>query len=180
MAHGWEGDKVRLVPLDRSKHFENALKWLNDPDVTRWMEIGDWPITRSVEETYFEQTDAGVQCEVRFAVESLQGEHIGFCGIHRIDWPSRVGVTGSVIGRQDLWGQGYGTDVARVRARFAFDVLGLRMLVSEVMEGHPASIRMLERAGYEEVARIPDRYWKRGSFHDQVILVLRHPEGEER
>jgi RimJ/RimL family protein N-acetyltransferase len=134
------------------------------------MEIGDWPITRGAEERYFEAADAS-ENEVRFAVESLQGEHIGFCGIHRIDWPSRVGVTGSVIGRRDLWGQGYGTDMARVRARYAFDVLGLRMLLSEVMAGNPASVRMLERGGYREVARIPDRYWKRGAHHDQIILA---------
>ncbi len=175
MAMGWEGDKVRLVPLDPEKHLGNALKWLNDPDVTRWMEIGDWPITRGAEERYFDESNARDDHEVRFAVESLQGEHIGFCGIHRIDWLSRVGVTGSVIGRRDLWGQGYGSDVARVRARYAFEVLGLRMLVSEVMGGNPASVRMLERAGYREVARIPGRYWKRGALHDQIILVLQRP-----
>ena len=58
MAFGWEGDKVRLVPLDRDKHLENALRWLNDPDVTRWMEIGDWPITRGFEVRYFDAADA--------------------------------------------------------------------------------------------------------------------------
>lgn len=172
MKLGWEGDKVRLLPLDRDKHLENALKWLNDPDVTRWMEIGDWPITRGAEEGYFEQSDSGNGRQVRFAVESLQGKHIGFCGIHRIDWISRVGVTGSVIGRQELWGQGFGTDMARVRARYAFEVLGLRMLLSEVIAGNPASVRMLERAGYHEVARIPERYWKRGALHDQIIMML--------
>lgn len=176
MPLGWEGERVRLVPLDRDKHMDNALKWLNDPDVTRWMEIGDWPITRAMEQRYFDTSEGVDDREVRFAVESLQGEHIGFCGIHRIDWPSRVGVTGSVIGRRDLWGQGYGTDMARVRARYAFDVIGLRMLVSEVMSGNPASIRMLERAGYREVARIPDRYWKRGALHDQIILTLSRSE----
>jgi RimJ/RimL family protein N-acetyltransferase len=174
MAFGWEGDKVRLVPLDRDKHLENAVSWLNDPEVTQWLEVGDWPITRGSEETYFEAAD-GDDSEVRFAVESLQGEHIGFCGIHRIDWPSRVGFTGSLIGRRDLWGQGYGTDLARVRARYAFDVLGLRMLISEVMAGNPASVRMLERAGYREAARVPNRYWKRGAHHDQIILVLERP-----
>ena len=34
MTYGWEGEKVRLVPLDRDKHLDNALKWFNDPDIT--------------------------------------------------------------------------------------------------------------------------------------------------
>ncbi len=34
MAFGWEGALVRLVPLDKDKHLANAMRWLNDPDVT--------------------------------------------------------------------------------------------------------------------------------------------------
>jgi hypothetical protein len=32
---------------------------------------------------------------------------------------------------------------------------------------------MLKNAGYQEVARIPERYWKRGAYRDKVILVLK-------
>ena len=46
MGYGWEGEKIRLVPLDRDKHLENAVRWFNDPEVTRWLETGDWPLTR--------------------------------------------------------------------------------------------------------------------------------------
>jgi RimJ/RimL family protein N-acetyltransferase len=108
-------------------------------------------------------------------VESLEEQHIGFSGIVRVDWQSRVAITGSVIGRTDLWGQGFGTDSARVRARYAFEVLGLRMLIAEVMADNEASLRMLTNAGYQEVARIPERYWKRGAYRDQVILTVRAP-----
>jgi len=34
MEYGWAGDKVRLVPLDKNRHLENALLWFNDPTVT--------------------------------------------------------------------------------------------------------------------------------------------------
>ena len=53
MTHGWEGEKTRLVPLDRGKHLENALGWFNDPGVTQWLETGDWPLTRGAEEEFF-------------------------------------------------------------------------------------------------------------------------------
>ncbi len=176
MAHGWQGEKARLVPLDRERHMDNALRWFNDPEVTRWTVTGDWPMTRGMEEEFFRKADSEDRTNVHFAVESLQGEHIGFSGILRIDWQSRVGVTGSIIGRSDLWGRGHGSDSARVRARYAFEVLGLRMLVAEVMAGNDASLKMLANAGYQEVARVPDRYWKRGAYRDQIILVLRREE----
>ena len=31
---GWKGERVRLVPPDRASHLENALIWLNDPEIT--------------------------------------------------------------------------------------------------------------------------------------------------
>jgi RimJ/RimL family protein N-acetyltransferase len=172
MPYGWEGEKVRLVPLDKAKHLENALLWINDPLITAWTLIGDHPMTRLAEENFFDQSMRGDSGAVHFAVETLSGEHIGFSGLHRIEWPAGVGVTGTILGRRDLWGQGYGTDAARLRTRYCFEVLGLRMLLSEVMADNIGSVRMLKKAGYREVGRIPRRLWKRGEYRDVVILVL--------
>jgi len=172
MGYGWDGDKVRLVPLDRDKHLDNALKWFNDPEITRWLETGDWPMTRGAEEEFFRAAERQDRASVQFAVESLQGEHVGFSGLRSIDWQSRVAVSGSVIGRMDLWGRGLGTDAARIRNRYAFDVLGLRLLVATVIADNSRSMAMLAKAGYTEVGRVPERYWKRGAYRDQILLAL--------
>lgn len=176
MSFGWEGTKVRLVPLDREKHLENALRWFNDPDVTRWLETGDWPLTRGAEEEFFRSTERQDRSAVQFAVESLQGEHVGFSGLRSIDWQSRVAVSGSVIGRKDLWGRGFGGDAAAVRNRYAFEVLGLRLLIASVIADNAGSLAMLAKSGYREVGRVPGRYWKRGAWRDQVLLALHRPD----
>jgi RimJ/RimL family protein N-acetyltransferase len=172
MGYGWEGEKVRLVPLDRDKHLDNALKWFNDPEITQWLETGDWPLTRGAEEEFFRATERQDRGSVQFAVESLQGEHVGFSGLRSIDWQSRVAVSGSVIGRMDLWGRGLGTDAARIRNRYAFEVLGMRLLVATVIADNSRSMAMLAKAGYTEVGRVPERYWKRGAYRDQILLAL--------
>ncbi len=173
MVYGWQGEVVRLVPLDRDKHLENALRWFNDPEITQWLETGDWPLTRGGEEEFFRAAERQDRSSVQFAVESLQGEHVGFSGLRSIDWQSRVAVSGSVIGRTDLWGRGLGSDAARVRNRYAFEVLGLRLLIASVMADNAGSLAMLAKVGYSEAGRVPERYWKRGAYRDQVILVLR-------
>ncbi|MEJ2190492.1 MAG: GNAT family protein [Acidobacteriota bacterium] len=178
MAHGWEGERIRLVPLDREKHLENALRWFNDPEITQWLETGDWPLTRGAEEEFFRAAEKPDRGRVQFAVESLQGEHVGFSGLRSIDWQSRVAVSGSVIGRKDLWGKGFGSDAATVRNRFAFEVLGLRLLIATVIADNGRSLAMLAKVGYTEVGRVPERYWKRGAWRDQVLLVLKR-EGEK-
>jgi RimJ/RimL family protein N-acetyltransferase len=172
MSYGWEGEKVRLVPLDKARHLDNALVWINDPEVTEWTLIGDWPMTRLVEEDFFDRAMRETEKDLYFAVETLAGEHIGFSGLHRIDWKNGVATTGTILGRRDLWGQGYGSDAACLRTRHAFEMLGLRMLLSEVMADNAGSLRMLQKAGYREVGRIPRRLWKRGAYRDVVLLAL--------
>jgi len=177
MAFGWEGRKVRLVPLDKEKHLANAVAWLNDPEVTEWTLIGDTPIGRLAEEKFFDRAAGGEPSEVTFAVETLAGEHVGFTGLHRIDYRHGAAHTGSIIGRKDLWRRGLGTDLARTRTRYAFEVLGLRLLLSEALADNEGSIRMLKRCGYAEVGRVPRRYFKRGAYRDAILFALERDEG---
>lgn len=174
MGHGWEGEKTRLVALDKARHLENALAWLNDAELTAWTLRGDIPLTRLAEEDYFDRACAPASIhpsDIALAVETLEGEHIGLSGLHHIEWRHGVALTGTIIGPREYRGKGYGKDAARTRTRYAFEVLGLRMLISEVMVDNVASLRMLEGAGYKEVGRIPRRYWKRGAYRDVVVLV---------
>jgi RimJ/RimL family protein N-acetyltransferase len=182
MPYGWEGTKTRLVPLDKAKHLENAVQWMNDVDVTRFILAGDFPMSRMAEEAWFDEVMRGSEKNVHFAVETLEGEHIGFSGLHRLDLRHGAAITGSLIGRKDLWGQGYGTDSAIVRARYCFETLGLRLMLSSCMEGNESSLRMQLKAGYEVCGRYPKRFWVHGAYRDEIFTCLeretflrRHP-----
>jgi RimJ/RimL family protein N-acetyltransferase len=171
MAHGWAGDKVRLVAMDQDRHFENLLRWVNDTDLTATLYIGDFPVSRTAQEAWFARVTREDEQDVVFAIETLEGRHIGTTGIHRIDYRHGTAETGLYIG-EDVRGQGYGTDACRVRARYCFKVLGLRLLMTSYMGDNVASRRMLEKAGYREIGVWPKRYWKRGSYLDEHLMAL--------
>jgi RimJ/RimL family protein N-acetyltransferase len=174
MAYGWEGEKVRLVPLDKGRHAANVQLWMNDPDMTETILSGDMPLTRMAEDEFFDKFSAHPDAhpsDIVFAVETLAGEHVGIAGLHNINYRHGVAVSGTIIGPPEARGKGYGSDAARLRTRYAFEVLGLRMLTSEVFAENTASLRMLARVGYREVGRFPRRFWKRGAFRDVVMLV---------
>lgn len=174
MGHGWTGEKVRLVPLDRERHIDNALAWINDPELTARTQVGDFPIARSTEEAYFDHCTsqpALSPSEIHFAVETLDGVHVGMCGILKIDWRHGVGETGTLIG-PDFRGKGYGRDAVRVRTRYAFEAAGLRLLLAQVFADNIPSKRALLAAGYREVGVIPQRQWKRGAYRDMIQLAL--------
>jgi RimJ/RimL family protein N-acetyltransferase len=172
MGFGWEGQKLRLIPLEREKHFENCVRWMNDPDITQWTLMGDFPLTRLAEQEFFDRVAKENETNIIFALETFEEEHIGVTGIHQVSFRHGTGVTGTIIGRKPLWGRGYGTDAIAVRTRYAFQVLGLRLLMSEVMAENTASYRALLKNGYHETGRIPKRYWKRGAYRDVIQLMI--------
>jgi RimJ/RimL family protein N-acetyltransferase len=172
MAYGWEGEKVRLAPLNVERHLDNAVSWLNDPEVTQYLLVGDMPITRLGEKEYFSAADKTSQTNVAWAIETLDGVHIGFSGVHQINWQHRSATTGTIIGDKTYWRHGFGSDAAQIRSRYCFDVLGLRLLLSGCIAENVGSHRMLTGVGYVEYGRLAERFWKRGAFREEILLCL--------
>ena len=164
MSFGWIGDKVRLVPLEREKHLENCVRWLNDPHVTEWTLMGDFPMTRGAEEDYFARVSLEPRTDVGFAIETLEEEHIGVCAISRIDYRHGFGTEGIIIGRHP-------TLAARLRlgtrwrslTRYGFDVLGLRILLAIAFPENVASLKSLGQS------RLP-----RSRPHPPTLVETRH------
>lgn len=165
------GIKTRLVPLDAERHFENVLRWANDPAVSDSLPLGDLPKSRPAVLEWFEARQRCGDGELPLAIETLEGEHVGFSALYRIDRAARSAGCGSLIDPA-FWGKGYGTDAANVRAAFAFRVLGLCRLLSSYLEGNERSGRMQRAAGFVEWGRLPEDVWQDGAYRTQVFTVL--------
>jgi len=174
MAYGYEGSLVRLVPIDLDKHFDNCLRWVNDTDVTDTLSIGQFPIPAGAEREWLEKMSKQVGgSDVVFAIEPLEDtRHVGQPGIHDLDFHHSRALTGSFIGNKEDRGLGYGTDAAKIRARYVFEVLGLRQVFSVYLEGNEASAKMQAKAGYEIWGVKPKSIWKNGGYRDEIQTVL--------
>jgi ribosomal-protein-alanine N-acetyltransferase len=99
--------------------------------------------------TSVEETRGWIARGVPWGVwERAGGELVGDCGLFENgdgDWELAYGL------RHDRWGRGYATEAARACVRHGFDVLGLERIVADVPVGHAASIRVLEKCGFELV-----------------------------
>jgi ribosomal-protein-alanine N-acetyltransferase len=167
---GLQGEKVHLVPVDRDQHLHNAIRWMNDPDVTQFLTLTTG-VTRGMEEEWIQRVQKR-DTEFVWAIHDDRGRHIGFTGLHRIDWRNRRASSGIVIGEKDAWGRGYATDAMLVRTRFAFETLNLHRVESEAFDDNEASQRALERAGYRREGLLRKRFWGEGRWHDTIAYAI--------
>lgn len=166
---GIRGERVRLVPFE-PELIDHILRWFNDPEVTRFTKR-ILPLSRLAEQKYVERM-AESKDDVVWAVLDENETPIGVSGIHRIDWISRNGRTGTVLGDRSVWGKGYGTDVMRTRTRWAFEDLGLHRLQSECYAENLASKRCLEKAGFRLIGTARKRMWREAGWHDLHLFEM--------
>jgi [ribosomal protein S5]-alanine N-acetyltransferase len=175
---GLRGERVRLVPLDRTLHLENALRWMNDPEITASLDL-NLGVTRRQEEAFFDRMEGPNDNDFVWAVLDDQEQHVGFIALHAIHWRHRSATGGLVLGERSAWGRGLATDAVRVRTRFAFDQVGLHRV-----EGHtinPAMARVYEKAGYRHEGTLREKVWRDGRWHDaEVYSILDRDYSAER
>ena len=163
------GKKVALCPPDKSKHLENALKWMNDPEITQYTTTY-LPVTRDFEEEWFNNLGKDREKNVVFAIETHDGKHIGFTGIHNINWHDRTAVVGAIIGDKEYWGKGYGTDSMMVLLSFAFLTLNLRKIWASVLGFNKRSLAHALKCGFRKTGVLKRQRYKNGKYFDEVII----------
>ena len=167
---GLKGERVRLVPPDKTQHLENSIRWLNDPDVVQYLMMTTG-ITRAMEEVWFDRM-AKREHDWVWAILDEHERHIGYSAIHRINWRLRLASTGTVIGEKAAWRKGYGSDSMRVRTKFAFETLGLHRLESEARIDNVGSQRSLEKAGYKREGIARKKLFWEGRWFDTVLYGM--------
>ena len=63
------------------------------------------------------------------------------------------------------WGQGYATESAMLSIQHGFEVLGLQEIVGHVAKDNAASIRVLEKCGFQCVGTFQDPDWSGLLYH---------------
>jgi ribosomal-protein-alanine N-acetyltransferase len=166
---GVRGEHVRLVPPDRTLHLENALAWLNDPEITATIKMS-LGVTRRQEELFFDQIETKRDNDFVWAIVDPDDRHIGFIGLHEINWRNRSATGGLVIGEKSAWGRGFATDAVGARTRFAFGELGLHRIAGHTINA--AMKRVYVKCGYQHEGIARRAFWRQGRWHDADLFAI--------
>ena len=167
-----DGVKILLRPLCEVDLNDRYLSWLNDGEVTRFMETGTFPVTARELQEFYENT-AKSKTDVLFAIVDKETDlHIGNIKLGGINWVHRFADLGIMIGDKPYWGKGYGREACSLLLKYAFETLNLNKVTLGVYGNHAAAIKAYEKVGFQIEGRISGLLNFEGRYVDKVILGI--------
>lgn len=104
---------------------------------------------------------------------------IGTVTLYNLSFDHRRAEMGYALGHAN-WGRGYMQEALRALLGFAFTVLDLHRIEADVDPRNTASIRTLERLGFQREGYLRERWQVGGEIQDALFYGLLRPEWEEQ
>ena len=147
----------------------NLVRYANDKAVARnLLDSFPHPYAEADAEFWIAHTQANPG--LHFAIE-VAGEAIGGIGIiPQSGVAAKTAHFGYWLG-QPTWGKGIATAAARVMASYAFRAIALARLEAPVFAWNPASMRVLEKAGFAREGVLRHSVFKDGELIDSVLYA---------
>ena len=173
-----EGKMVRLRALEAGD-VERAYGWVNDREVTQYLMLR-YPMSRAQEEKYLTESSAHANGfgDVRLAIETKEGVHIGMCGLHRARPEDRGAELGIMIGDKSFWSNGYGTDTVQTLLAFAFEQINMHKVALGVFEFNERAIACYRKCGFVDEGRFREEYFQDNRYWDVVRMSILRREYE--
>jgi [ribosomal protein S5]-alanine N-acetyltransferase len=109
------------------------------------------------------------------AVEQYGTDLIGGGTLDVVSLPHRQGEIACYL-RTDRWGEGLGTEIARLLLELAFTRLELHRVQAAVDPDNVAARRVLEHANMRHEGTLLDRYFVVGQWRDRAVYAITMPE----
>jgi RimJ/RimL family protein N-acetyltransferase len=109
-----------------------------------------------------------------WAIE-VEGEAAGGIGLEMHSDVERVSAEIGYWLGESLWGRGIATEALAAVTRAAFARYELTRLYAVPFADHPASVRVLEKAGYVREGRMKQSAIKNGKVRDQLLYAAYKP-----
>ena len=165
------GQKIDLCVLDRNSDLTHYMRWINDNNITKYLETGFFPSDSVGLIDYIESCNESQSLFLGIFVKENQG-HIGNIRLHNINNWSRRSDIGIMIGESSAFGKGYGLEAIQLTVDFAFQSLNLNKVCAGANVENAASIRVFEKAGFVMEGTLRQQFFVDGHYTDCVQMGL--------
>ena len=158
MTTAVDGEVARGVrAVLREKRLDDAgddYRWRSEPDLSRYDAAR--PLSMDYEEflaLYREELLYPSQYRRGLGIEDEAGKHIGNVMYYNIDAIRHEAEFGITIGERDFWGQGYGSEAARLLIDVLLTKRGFRRVHLKTLSWNRRARRSFEKVGFVECGR---------------------------
>jgi len=155
-------EKIKLIRFSEKFITAEYVSWLNDHSVTQYLCTGRLPVSEDDVKILKDS-----RTNVRFAIvytEKGSFEYVGTISLNNIDWVSRKGDIGYMLGKSSFWGRGIASRAIGLVSDYAFNRLGLNKVTAGVVEGNIGSAKALEKNGFKQYGTNPQDYYLNGEL----------------
>ena len=110
----------------------------------------------------------------RFAIDTLDGRHIGNCSYYNYDEARGDTELGIMIGDRDYWNCGYGTDAVTALVDYIFTNTGLGRIYLKTLDWNDRAQACFGKCGFVKYGEI-----KRGGYHF-ILMEIHRTDWENR
>ena len=167
-----ETERLCLRPLT-GNDLEFIYRHFSDPDINRYL-LDDEPVTtreqaQAIIDFYLSPPDKPYN---RWVITCKPDAHpIGTCGYHKWQKRHHLAEIGYDLGKVS-WRQGYMTEALRAALQFGFETMDLNRVEALVYPENEASIRLLERLGFQKEGLLRQSIYQGGVYYDHWLLSL--------
>jgi len=172
-----KGELINLREVEK-RDLDEIMKWVNKKEINKYLSYFLYPVSREEEEKFLEKAMSQNDAEKNLVIETKGGEYLGQINLHNIDWKNRNAELGIVIGKEDYWSKGYGTDAIKTLLDYAFHQLNIYKIYLRVFEYNQRGIRCYQKCGFKEEGRLRKGHFYEGTFYDVIVMGLLKDEFE--
>jgi len=170
------GDKIYLRPLEALDLEGPYLNWLNDYEVTRFMETGSTPTTPASLQRYVDDVGRAPGTVMLAIVDKATGDHVGNIKLGPVHPLHRRADLGVMIGDKRCWNRGYGREAVALVVEYGFQRLNLHKITLGVYADNTAAIKIYERLGFVIEGTQRRHLFRDGDYHDRHIMGILRDE----
>ena len=165
--------KLILRPFSKEIVNNNYLNWLNDKEITSYLEInGDYSI-----EMLNNYVDSMINNKVLIWSIYIKNcnKHIGNIKIDPINFKHGLGEYGILMGCKEEWGKGYAFEASTEVIKYCFSNLGIRKITLGVIKDNVAAYKLYLKLGFKTEGIYKLHGYYNGKFSDCIRMALFNP-----
>jgi len=182
----YEGQLIRLGPIDHEKDPAIESKWTHDAEYLRLLDTQPArPVSPAGMKKKYEALEKEMEesknlfyftIRLRSDDPEQNDRLVGFAKLYEIEWTHSVSQIVLGIGDPGDRRKGYGTDALNLLLRYAFTELNLFRLSTLVPEYNLGALRLFQKAGFIEEVRRRQALNRDGRYWDLIHVGLLRDE----